>query len=64
MMRFRHYESIILANASAFFEYLAENGRSKNLRHLGRSYKDLNVTTNILEPNNNNVSILGRLETS
>lgn len=38
-MFFSHYENILLANADLIFEYLSDNGKSKLLRELGRSYK-------------------------
>ncbi len=38
-LHFSHYENIILANADLIFEHLADSGKSKLLRELGRSYK-------------------------
>lgn len=45
---FNHYENVILANADMIFEHLADNGKSKLLRELGRSFKSkgLNMSLN------------------
>ena len=38
-LMFQHYENVILSNSDLIFEHLADNGKSKLLRELGRSYK-------------------------
>lgn len=48
-MRFCHYENIILANAELIFEHLADNGKSKLLRQLGRSYKHQGIHISLNE---------------
>ncbi len=47
-LMFQHYESVILSNADLIFEHLADNGKSKLLRELGRSFKSkqLNMSLN------------------
>lgn len=38
-MFYKHYENVLLANSDAIFEHLADSGKSKQLRNLGRTYK-------------------------
>lgn len=44
---FNHYENVILANGDTIFEHLADNGKSKLLRELGRSYKSKNMSISL-----------------